>query len=71
MLRTRSSQNSDMTSRESTPRSLSNRDISLAKDTLVAWNALLAYFSASAMRTSTIRAGFPRKLNSLVAVSAV
>ena len=50
MLRTWSSQNSDMTSRESTPATLSSRDISLAKDTLVAWNALQAYFSDSAVR---------------------
>ena len=32
---------------------LKMRAISLAKETLVAWKALQAYFSASALRTST------------------
>ena len=70
MLRTWSSQNRDMTSRESTPSSRNSRDTSLAKDTLVAWNALQAYLSASAMRTSTTRTGWSRKLNKSVTASA-
>ena len=70
MLRTWSSQNKDMTSRESTPKSRSSRDISLANDTLVAWKALQAYLSASAMRTSTTRTGWPRKPNRWVTASA-
>ena len=70
MLRTWSSQNRDMTSRESTPKSRNSRDISLAKDTLVAWKALQAYLSASAMRTSTTRTGWSRKPNRSVTASA-
>ncbi len=70
MLSTWSWQNSDMTSRESTPMSRSTRDISLANDTLVAWNALQAYLTDSATRASTTRTGWSRKPNSLVTVSA-
>ena len=53
MLRTVSSLNTRMTSRESTPNTRKMRAISLAKETFVAWKALQAYFSASALRTST------------------
>ena len=70
MLRTWSSQNSDMTSRESTPAIRSSRDISLAKDTLVAWKALQAYFRDSAVRGPTTRTGWSRKPNRLVTASA-
>jgi hypothetical protein len=55
-----------MTSRESTPRSRNSRATSLAKDTLVAWKALQAYLSASAVRTSTTRTGWSRKPNTSV-----
>ena len=50
MLSMVSSQKISMTSRESTPRPRKIRPISLAKETLTAWKALQAYFSASALR---------------------
>ena len=53
MLRILSSLKTFMTSRESTPYIRKMRAISLAKEILVAWKALQAYFSASALRTST------------------
>ena len=51
MLSLWSSQKTSITSRESTPCGARTRPISLAKDTLVAWKALQAYFSASAVAT--------------------
>ena len=63
MLSTRSSQKIRITSRVSTPYGRKIRAISLANDTLVAWKALQAYFSASAQRTSTCRISRPRKAN--------
>ena len=44
-----------ITSRESTPYGRKMRAISLAKETLVAWKALQAYFSASAVRDLDLR----------------
>src|SRR5580693_5112125 len=70
MFSTWSSTNSDMTSRESTPTRRSSRAISLANDTLVAWKALQAYLSDSAVRGSTTRAGWSRNPNNPLMVSA-
>src|SRR6476659_1665723 len=53
MLSLLSSQKMRITSRESTPWNRKIRDISFAKDTLVAWKALHAYLSASAVPTPT------------------
>src|SRR5271170_2531407 len=63
MLRRLSSQNSSMTSRLSTPRRPKIRPSSLANEILVAWNALHAYFRASAVRGCTTRVGDSRKEN--------
>src|SRR6201996_6555934 len=70
MFRTWSSTNNDMTLRESTPTRRMTRAISLANDTLVAWKALQAYLSDSAVRGSTTLAGWSRKPNKLLTVSA-
>ena len=52
-----SSQKRSITSRLSTPRRLKTRPSSLANETLVAWKALQAYLSASAVRGCTTRIG--------------
>ena len=52
MLSLVSSQNSSMTSRESTPSCRNRRPISLANETLVAWKALQANLRASATRSA-------------------
>ena len=64
MLSLWSSQKSSITWRESTPYCEKIRPISLAKVTLTAWKALHAYFSASAVPTSTWWIGWSRKSNS-------
>ena len=53
MLSLWSSQKISITSRESTPNAAKMRPISLANEILVAWKALQAYLSASAVATST------------------
>src|SRR6476469_4535741 len=68
MLRIVSSLNTHMTSRESTPKDLKIRANSFAKETFTAWKALHAYFSASALRTSTKLISWPRNANMSVSV---
>ena len=64
-------QKSSMTSRASTPDPATPGAISLAKVTLVAWKALQAYFSASAVATVTVWTPVGANEKSSATVSAV
>ena len=64
-------QKSSITSRESTPDQANTRAISLAKVTLVAWKALQAYFTASAVSTDTVWTPVGANEKRLATVSAV
>src|SRR6478672_2002734 len=65
-----SSQKISITSRESTPKPRNTRASSLANDTLVAWKALQAYFSDSAVVVATCRVSTSRNENSSATVAA-